>query len=295
MHRKLRSCLIGCSLLFSAAFPANTALAAAKYKRVKLGYNSTDKVSVGKYSFKINKDKVLLVTKDNKTQKTPMNYMAFIAGSTDAVYIKSGTLYRYTYKTGKSSKLHKFPMGKKLQYGYANDYSIGGVIGNKVYINCTDETDETDALISKYVLIYDLKSGSVTRSAKSRYISDSADGYGVALESTANDPSPYSIFLYKLTGTGMTFIKKFTDDGHGGHIVGKKVYYFDDTTKAYSLKEYDINSKKTKTIKSIKKKTRYDFFYGGEMTDSYAVINTGEYQYKVTYKNGKTVKSRRGY
>ena len=295
MHRKLLSSLVGCSLLFAMAFPADTALAASGYKMVRLTYDSKAVISAGKNRFKIKKDKIYIVSKDNKSKKTPMNYMAFIAGSTDAVYIKSGTLYRYTYKTGKSSKLHKFPMGKKLQYGYANDYSIGGVVGNKVYINCTDETDETDAMISKYVLIYDLKSGSVTRSAKSRYISDSADGYGVALESTANDPSPYSIFLYKLTGTGMTFIKKFTDNGHEGHIVGKKVYYFDDTTKAYSLKEYDINSKKTKTIKSIKKKTRYDFFYGGEMTDSYAVINTGVYQYKVTYKNGKTVKSRRGY
>ena len=291
MHRKFLSSLVGCTLLFTAAFPANTALAASKYQFVKLGYNSKEQKTIGKYTFKMKDGKVLLVSSKNKTTETPMNYTAFLAGNTDALYIKSGVLYRYTYKTGKSKKLHKFPLGKKLWYGYANDYSIGGIVDNKVFVNCTDETDETDALVSKYVLLYDLKSGSVKKStgSGSRYISESKNGYGIALSSTANDPSPYPIYLYKMTTSGMTLIKKLAAWGHGGHIVSNKVYYFEDTDTKYSLKSYDVKSRKTVTIKSIAK-SKYELIFPGEITDTYSIYNSNKGIFKIIYKNGKVTK-----
>ena len=88
----------------------------------------------------------------------------------------------------------------------------------------------------------------------------------------------------------MTFIKKFTDDGHGGHIAGKKVYYFEDKPYTYSLKEYDIKSSKTRTVKTMKKSGRYELYYSGKMADSYAVFFNNKGQYKITYKTGKITK-----
>lgn len=178
------------------------------------------------------------------------------------VYIQDEKLYQKTISTGKVKVLTK--LGKLYDKNDDVSVSISAYYGGNFYIyrgsfnNWNHKT-----------YYYNLKSGKLKLASDKCSIEVAQGKYAIVTPDFRTDVSPASLYLYKLTKSGMKKVKLLTKHGFSSTIIGSKVYYVDNPNKVVS----DWG-----TYYDMKKAVLYRTNFTGKAKTKIATFNTeGEY------------------
>lgn len=203
------------ALFTAAALPASAQAANSAWPSIT-AYGDFE-TEYGSYKFYAGAENKLEWTTVDDTYGT--NYVTtdmpsgatFLKGST-AYYVSSGSLYSYSFKTAKASKL------KKLD---SSAVAVGAVWGSNVYVSYASASKKKSS-----TRVYSVKSKKLGASIESFQIVESSGSYAVGDATYNSDQSvARSLTLYKLTSKGAKKVKQLSKYGQAATFAGGKLYF----------------------------------------------------------------------
>ena len=287
-----RILVIACLMVFGGLLQPQASAATTSY--TALFDNNTaysDTVKSGSYYFRhdqgTSSDTLMMSDSKNGTfVATPVTGSA-VSNGTQACYVRSNTLYRYTYATKKETKLKKLSAKGDESYVTVTGYA------NRIYLN-KYSFDQWKL----WTYSYNLNSKVFSKVKDDCSINDRYGSYVVGVKEYRSDIAPTTLTLYKIdSSTGkLKRVKILTKHGHQGVFVGGKLYYVDYPSYQTKLMReavlYRCNASGSgrKKLGTFSRSNQYTEVMVSDITSKNCIVYYNGSKYRYTYSTKKQKK-----
>lgn len=211
--------------------------------------------------------------------QTDMPSGATFYKGTTAYYVHGGSLYSYSFKTAKATKL------KKLD---SSAVAVGAVWGSNVYVSYASSGKK-----KSWTRVFNVKTKKLGASVGSFKIVESSGSYAVGAIYFADDAAARTTTLCKLTSKGLKKVKQLAKHGQAAAFVGGKLYFTSGTNAKLNrvrLYRANMDGSKAKQIGIFGGKSSDHMLVHDITTTACTVQNYSNYDcFQYIYKTGELI------